>query len=76
MKRLSSSRSGLDLVADLLKAADQAVGGLDSVCAVEVDSAEVVPFGAGAAACARPCREFYANALQELSETIRERGVR
>lgn len=36
MKRLHSSRCGLHGVADLLKAADEAVGGLGRVGAVEL----------------------------------------
>ena len=46
MKLSSSSWCDLHRVADLLKSADQAVGGLLSVGAVEVGGAEVVPFGA------------------------------
>jgi transposase len=46
MKRPRSSRHGADLVADLLQAPDEAVGGLGGVLAVEVGSAQIVPFGA------------------------------
>ena len=46
MKRLHSSRSRLHGVADLLKPADEAVGGLGGVGSVEVGCPEVVPLGA------------------------------
>jgi hypothetical protein len=46
MKRSCSGWHGGDLVADLLKAMDQSVGGFGGVGAIEVGGAEVVPLGA------------------------------
>ena len=46
MKRLCSGRRHLDVVADLLQPADEAVGGLLGVGAIEVGGTQVVPFGA------------------------------
>src|SRR5205085_6001926 len=46
MKRSCLGRHRGDLVADLLKSADQAAGGFGGVGAIEVGGAEVVPLGA------------------------------
>lgn len=43
MKRTRSSRRGLNGIADFLKSADEAVGGLGGVSAVEVGGAQVLP---------------------------------
>src|SRR5437867_10440587 len=46
MKPTPLSRNDLHRVADLLKTADEAVGGLVGVGAVEVGGAQIVPLGA------------------------------
>ena len=46
MKLNPSSRRYLHVVSNLLKPADEAVGGLVGISAVEVSGAQVVPFGA------------------------------